>query len=304
MASTRVSVFCACCPPGPLERENRSSISASGIARRGVTRIDSGLPMAAILVDIDGVLHVSGEAIRGAPAAVRALRKDGHDLRFVTNNTTRARSRLAVELRGLGVELDDDEIATTPLAAAKMLEGKRVLALTMAAVREDLARRMELVEEGADVVLVGGADETEETGRVFAYDRLNQAFAALERGAGLVCLHRNRWWQTSRGPLLDAGAFVAGLEFAAGVQADVVGKPSRPYFEAALADLGADPGGAWMVGDDVEADVGGAKAAGLKAVLVRSGKFREETLARADPQPDCVVDSIADLPAFLREQAA
>jgi HAD superfamily hydrolase (TIGR01458 family) len=304
MASTRVSVFCACCPPGPLERENRSSISASGIARRCVTRIDSGLPMAAILLDIDGVLHVSGEAIRGAPAAVRALREDGHDLRFITNNTTRARSRLAEELRGLGVELDDDEIATTPLAAAKVLEGKRVLALTMAAVREDLERRMELVEEGAEVVLVGGADETDETGRVFAYDRLNQAFAALESGAGLVCLHRNRWWQTSRGPLLDAGAFVAGLEYAAGVQAKVVGKPSRPYFEAALADLGADPDGAWMVGDDVEADVGGAKAAGLKAVLVRTGKFREETLAQADPQPDGVVDSIADLPAFLREQAA
>jgi HAD superfamily hydrolase (TIGR01458 family) len=269
-----------------------------------VTRIDSGLPMAAILLDIDGVLHVSGEAIGGAPGAVRALREDGHHLRFVTNNTTRARSRLAAELRGLGVELDDEEIATTPLAAAKLLAGKRVLALTMAAVREDLERRVELVEDEADVVLVGGADETDETGRVFAYERLNQAFAALGSGAGLVCLHRNRWWQTSRGPLLDAGAFVAGLEYAAGVEAEVVGKPSRPYFDGALADLGADAAGAWMVGDDVEADVGGAKAAGLKAVLVRTGKFREETLARADPQPDGVVGSIADVPGFLRERAA
>jgi HAD superfamily hydrolase (TIGR01458 family) len=260
--------------------------------------------MAAILLDIDGVLCVSGDAVPGAPEAVRRLREDGHRLRFVTNNTTRARRRLAQELAGLGVELEEDDISTTPHVAASLLAGRRVLALTMAAVREDLARSVELVEEGVEVVLVGGADETDETGRVFAYENLNRAFAALADGARLVCLHKNRWWQTSRGPLLDAGAFVAGLEYAAGVEAEVVGKPTRAYFDAALAGLGAEAAEAWMVGDDVEADVGGAKAAGLKGVLVRTGKFREETLARADPQPDGVIDSLADLPAFLREAAA
>jgi HAD superfamily hydrolase (TIGR01458 family) len=257
--------------------------------------------MAAILLDIDGVLHLSGEAVPGAPEAVRELREDGHRLRFVTNNTIRARRRLAEELGAIGIELEEDEISTTPRAAASLLAGRRVLALTMAAVREDLEPSVELVDEGAEAVLVGGADETEETSRVFAYANLNRAFGALESGARLVCLHRNRWWQTSRGPLLDSGAFVAGLEYAAGVEAEVVGKPTRAYFDAALAELGAGAGEAWMVGDDVEADVGGAKAAGLKGVLVRTGKFREETLARADPQPDGVVDSIADLPAFLRE---
>jgi HAD superfamily hydrolase (TIGR01458 family) len=256
--------------------------------------------LTAILLDIDGVLHVSGEPIPGAAEVVRELRGDGHRIRFVTNNTTRARRALAEELRAVGVELDEEEIATTPLAASRLLKGRRVLALTMEAVREDLARRIELVDEEAEVVLVGGADETDETGRVFAYERLNGAFAALQNGAKLVCLHRNRWWQTSRGPLLDAGAFVAGLEYAAGVDAEVVGKPSRAFFEAALAELGAEPGDAVMVGDDVEADVGGAKAVGLRGVLVRTGKFREETLAEADPQPDAVVDSLADVPQLLR----
>jgi HAD superfamily hydrolase (TIGR01458 family) len=257
--------------------------------------------LTAILLDIDGVLHVSGEAIPGAADAVRILREDGHRLRFVTNNTTRARRTLAEELHAVDVEVGDEEIATTPLAAARLLEGKRVLALTMEAVWGDLSGHVELVEEHADVVLIGGADETGETGRVFCYERLNQAFAALEGGARLVCLHKNRWWQTSRGPLLDAGAFVAGLEYAAGVEAEVVGKPSRAYFEAALAELGAEPSDAVMVGDDVEADVRGAKAVGLRGVLVRTGKFREETLSRAEPKPDAVVDSLADLPELLRE---
>jgi HAD superfamily hydrolase (TIGR01458 family) len=255
--------------------------------------------MAAILLDIDGVLHVSGEPIPGAPEAVRALRRDGHRLRFVTNNTTRARARLAAELQAIGIELDEEEVSTTPLAAGRLLEGLPVLALTMSAVHEDLARHVTLVEESAEAVLVGGADETDETAEVFAYENLNRAFAELSGGARLVCLHKNRWWQTSTGPLLDAGAFVAGLEYAAETPAEIVGKPTAAYFEAALDALEADPADAIMVGDDLEADIGGAKRIGMRGILVRTGKFRPAVLAEADPQPDAVIDSIADLPAHL-----
>ncbi len=158
--------------------------------------------MAAILVDIDGVLHVSGNAIRGAPEAVQALRAAGHRLRFVTNNTTQSRSALADALRGLGIDLEDEELQTTAFAAARELAGRRVLALTMAAVLDDLGA-VELVGEDAEAVLVGGADETEETSRVFSYMNLARAFHELEGGAALYCLHKNKWWQTSRGPLLD-----------------------------------------------------------------------------------------------------
>ena len=260
--------------------------------------------MTAILLDIDGVLHVSGDPIPGAADAVRALRADGHRLRFVTNNTTRARARLARELQGIGIELDEDEVSTTPIAAGKLLEGMRVLALTMASVREDLAAHVILVEEEAEAVLLGGADETPETGEVFAYENLNRAFAALREGARLVCLHKNRWWQTADGPLLDAGAFVAGLEYAAQVEAEIVGKPTAAYFESALAELDSTPSEAVMVGDDVEADIGGAKQIGMRGVLVRTGKFRPAALEEADPQPDAVLDSIAELPAWIEAEAA
>src|SRR6266511_5143914 len=85
--------------------------------------------------------------------------------------------------------------------------------------------------------------------------------------------HPNRWWQTADGPRLDAGAFVAGLEYTAQVEAEIVGKPTAAYFEAALAELDAKPGDAVMVGDDVESDIGGAKALGMRGILVRTGKF-------------------------------
>ncbi len=259
--------------------------------------------MAAVLLDIDGVLHVSGAPVPGAAEAVARLRADGHRLRFVTNNTTRARAALAEDLRGLGVDVDAEEIETTALAAAKLLAGLRVLPLTLEAVHPDLARHVELVSERADAVLVGGADETGEPERTFAWSRLDRAFAELEGGARLVCLHRNRWWQTAEGPKLDSGAVVAGLEYAAGVEAELVGKPSPAYFEAALAALGVPPAGTVMVGDDVEADISAAIRLGLHGVLVRTGKFREATLAEADPPPDAVLDSVADIPEYLAARA-
>jgi HAD superfamily hydrolase (TIGR01458 family) len=256
--------------------------------------------MAAILLDVDGVFHVSGEPIAGGSEAVKRLRAAGHRIRFITNNTTRSRIQLAKDLRAIGIELDDEELQTTPRAAARALAGKRVLALTMHAIVGDL-EGVELVGEDAEAVLLGGADETPETNLVFSYMNLARAFHELEAGAELYCLHKNRWWQTKQGPLLDAGAFVAGLEYAADTDATVLGKPSTPYFEAALEALDADANMTWMVGDDIEADIAGGQAHGMKTVLVRTGKFRPDTVERGTVRPDGIISSIAQLPDWLEE---
>ena len=275
----------------------RSRISARGMETERVTRIDSA-SMACILLDIDGVLHVSGTPIAGAVEAVTQLRDHGHSLRFVTNNSTQPRAMLVEELRAFGLELDDDELQTTPIAAARELAGRRVLALVMPGVVPDL-EGVELVGEGADAVLLGGCDESVEPNNVFSYMNLARAFAELQAGADFYCLHKNRWWQTERGPLLDGGAFVAGLEYASGVEATVLGKPSPAYFAAALNALVAEPELTWMVGDDLEADIRGAQGFGMRTALVRTGKFRPEVLETSDVVPDVVLSSVAQLPEWL-----
>jgi HAD superfamily hydrolase (TIGR01458 family) len=256
--------------------------------------------MACILLDVDGVLHVSGEPIPGAVEAVAELRRAGHALRFVTNNSTLPRTGLAAELRAMGFQLDDEELQTTPTAAARELAGKRVLALVMAAIVPDL-EGLELVGHDAEAVLIGGCDETLEPNQVFSYMNLARAFSEIQAGAAFYCLHKNRWWQTSRGPMLDGGAFVAGLEYATGVEATVLGKPSPSYFAAALDALEAEPERTWLVTDDVETDIRGAHLFGMRTALVRTGKFRPETLELADPAPDIVVSSLAQFPALLEQ---
>jgi HAD superfamily hydrolase (TIGR01458 family) len=256
--------------------------------------------VACILLDIDGVLHVSGEPISGVPEAVSELRRGGHALRFVTNNSTRPRERLAEELQAMGFAVEPDELQTTPGAAVRELAGKRVLALVMPAIVSDLDG-LELVGDHADAVLIGGCDETLEPNQVFSYMNLARAFDEIQMGASLYCLHKNKWWQTSRGPMLDSGAFVAGLEYATGVEATVLGKPSPSYFAAALDALEAEPELTWLVTDDVDADVRGARLFGMKTALVRTGKFRPEALESADTTPDIVVSSLAHFPALLEE---
>jgi len=256
--------------------------------------------MTAILLDVDGVLHVSGEPIPGAADALRRLRGAGHRIRYVTNSTTMSRRQLGEMLREIGFAIDDDELQTTGGVAARVLRGKRVLALTMPGILDDL-EGIELIGMNAEAVLVGGADENDEPGRVFSYLNLNRAFLELRAGADLYCLHKNRWWQTAEGPRLDSGAIVAGLEYAAQIEATVLGKPSPEYFTAALEAIDADAELTWMVGDDIEGDVAGAQRHGMRTVLVRTGKFRPDDLEHVSTVPDGIVSSIAQLPEWLEQ---
>jgi HAD superfamily hydrolase (TIGR01458 family) len=121
----------------------------------------------------------------------------------------------------------------------------------------------------------------------------------LLAGSELITLARNRYWRSHTGLVLDVGAFAAALEYASGKPATLVGKPSPEFYGAALELLGTAPEETAVIGDDLESDVAGAVAAGMRGVLVRTGKFRKEDLETAPSRPDSILDSIADLPKLL-----
>ena len=131
------------------------------------------------------------------------------------------------------------------------------------------------------------------------YDVLNRAFREVMNGAELIALQKNRYWLRADGLSLDVGPFVAAIEFATGREAYVVGKPARGFFEQVLGDLGVDAQEAAMVGDDIESDIRGALRAGLGAILVRTGKYREDRVRESGIEATVVVGSIADVPALF-----
>ena len=251
-----------------------------------------------MLLDIDGVLTTSWVALPGAVEVLAALRTGGVPFRLMTNTTTHSRRDLASTLRDAGFDVVPGEIVTAVTATSSYLRRHhpdgRAFVLTDGDPTGDLDG-IKLVEdpEDAEVIVLGGASPD------FSYDVLNRIFRRLMDGVGFIAMHRNLFWKTADGWELDGGAYVVGLEEASGVKATVCGKPSRAFFEAALAELGLSASTAAMVGDDIVNDVEGARAAGLTGILVRTGKFRESDMGKG--RPDAVLDSIADLPAWLRE---
>ena len=251
-----------------------------------------------VLLDVDGVLTVSWEPLPGAVETLAWLRAHDVPFRLITNTTTHTRAALAETLSDAGLVVAPNEIVTAVVATAAYLRevhpGRRGLPpVRRGRARRPRGRRLVDADATADVVVLGGAFEG------FDYPTMNRVFRMLMDGAALVAMHRNLYWRTSDGWQLDGGAYVAGLEEAAGTRAVVCGKPAEAHFAAALTQLGVPADRAAMVGDDVVNDVLGAQAAGLRGVLVRTGKFREHDLAAASGTPDVELGSIAELPDLL-----
>jgi len=248
-----------------------------------------------LLIDLDGVLYVEDRVLPGAVDAMRVLRQRSYPLRFLTNTTMRSRFALVEKLRGLGIHAEREEVFSTSVVATHWLKEQgisRIYLLLPRAAQEDFAE-FRITDDHPEAVVVGdlGADYT--------FDVLNHAFRLIRGGARLVALQKNRFWQRKDGLALDVGPFVAALEYATEQEASVIGKPSPAYFETALNDLRLPAGRVAMVGDDIHTDIAGGHAAGLKTILVKTGKYRAEDVGKAPCQPDWTLDSVADLPAFL-----
>jgi phospholysine phosphohistidine inorganic pyrophosphate phosphatase len=255
-----------------------------------------------VLLDIDGVLYVGDEPIAGAHEALEQLREQSAGLRLVTNTTSRSRREVAEHLQRLGFETSIEEILTPAALAVRHCEERghsSVELIVSDGLREDLTALGSAVESergggrpGApiDAIVLG------DVGDRFDAQLLNHAFRLMMDGAELVALQHNRYWRRGDGMALDVGAYAAALEYATRHEAVVVGKPSQDFFASALAEMELEQ--AVMVGDDVEADVGGAMAAGLPGVLVRTGKFRQDALPQ-EVTPTAIVDSVADVPGLL-----
>jgi HAD superfamily hydrolase (TIGR01458 family) len=256
--------------------------------------------VAGVLVDIDGVLTVSWQPLPGAVDTLRWLDAEGLAVRLVTNTSSRTRAQIAATLRAAGMPVDPSHISTAVSSAARFLAerypGEACLVVNEGSLEADLVG-VTVTDDlrAAGVVLLGGA------GPSVGYRCLDAAFKLALGGTPVFALHRNTRFQGSDGPALDMGAFVVGLEAAAGIDIPVVGKPAPAFFRAALAATGVAAHDALMVGDDIDSDVRGAQALGLTGVLVRTGKFRPADLDTPGPPPDRVIDGIGDLPDVIRE---
>ena len=252
--------------------------------------------MTALLIDIDGVLYEGEHPLSGAAEAIQWLRENAIPHLFLTNTTSKPRRKIAEKLSDMNIDTAEQNILAPPVAAARWLaensSGPVSLFVPPATFEEFGSLQIAAVDQLPVAAVVIG-----DYGERWSFSELNRAFRLLmcEPRPALVALGMTRYWEAGDGLRLDTAPFVTALAHASGAEPVVLGKPAKPFFEAALAMLSASPTETVMVGDDIQGDIAGAQAAGMAGVLVRTGKFRPEDLA-GDIRPEFVLDSFADLP--------
>ncbi len=283
-----------------------------------------------VLLDLDGTVYEGTRPVAGAARAVARLRELGLRVRFTTNTDSVPAAALVGRLAGMGIRAEEAELLTPVTLAGRLfaaLPEARVLAVASPPVRDHLARFLAGSGESVTHVLVGDPSYGA------TYGDLDAAFRALRAGAELVATQVGRFVRRDDGEHLDTGGWVRLLEYAAGVRARVLGKPSPDFFRLAVRAAGSEPARALVVGDDVAADVAGARAVGCRAVLVRTGKgagapspaggghlppppagaeqahplppagTEQTPPPPAGGGPDAVIDSVASLPDLLGDPA-
>lgn len=265
------------------------------------------MALGGVLFDIDGVLVTSWQPIPGAPEALAALARHRIACAYLTNTTTRTRSQIAEALSAAGMPVHPDQVVTAAALTADYVRstypGARCLLVNHGDVAEDMPG-LDLAaatSETPDVILLGGA------GPEYDHLTLSRVYEWMAAGVPVVAMHRSTAWKTADGLRIDTGMYLLGMEQTSGRTAVSVGKPAPTGFLAAATRLGVDPDEIAMVGDDLNNDVLAAQVVGMTGVLVRTGKFGQETLDRwaADEfamQPNHVIDSVADLPRLLGVQ--
>ncbi len=247
----------------------------------------------ALLFDLDGTLTVDGIALGGAGRLLETLVQLDIPYRICTNTTTLSMHSMSSQLQAAGLAVKPEFIFSAPIAAREYLRLRRPEScwlLLSDDTRNDFAEFRQ-DDNHPDVIVVG------DIGERWDYALMTRLFRRLRAGAELVVLHKGKYWLTRGEEKLDIGAFIVGLEYATGSTARVVGKPSHEFYALALKSLGLEPGEVIMVGDDLDNDVAGAQAVGMKAILVRTGKSPAPT---CKSKPDLILESAADIAQLLR----
>lgn len=259
--------------------------------------------MSGVLLDLDGVFYQGEKSITGAADVVDWLNKQNIPHLFLTNTSSRPRTAIVDKLSCFGIHTSIQQILTPPVATVRWLEENiptKKIALFIPKATQVEFENITISDDENDnsiaAIIVG------DLGKDWDFSTLNKAFRMLmhKHKPQLIALGMTRYWQADDGLRLDVAPFITALAYASDTSPLVMGKPANIFYKTALNILGIPANQTIMIGDDIQSDVGGAQQAGMRGVLVRTGKFRETDLDQSI-KPDGILNSIRDFPLWWEQ---
>jgi HAD superfamily hydrolase (TIGR01457 family) len=260
------------------------------------------LPYTTYLVDLDGVVYRGNELLPGAKEFVAWLEANKKKYLFLTNNSFASETQVLEKLARLGITTDASHVLGAGQAAVQNIARRFPGALVYVVGEQPL---IDLVEEHhlrvadgytqtADIVLVG-------LDRRFDYKKLTRAVLAVRAGATFVAINRDALLPVIGSFIPGCGTIVAAIEAGSQVKPEVIGKPRPTLLQEAMRLLDSQPDETVMIGDGLDIDILGGKAAGTHTLLVLSGKDSRESLAKSSIKPDHVYENLAAVVAELEK---
>lgn len=224
--------------------------------------------MTDVICDLDGVIYRGDAGIPGAGEALARLQASGARVFFVTNNSTSPPEAVALKIELMaGVPVDPEQVITSAMAAASMLEEADSPALIVG--EEGLAAALDASgmamtsDPSVARSVVAGMD------RHLEYERIARAAEAVRSGARFIAANVDPTFPTATGLIPGAGAVVAAIAVASGREPEVAGKPNIAIRDLVKRSVGPN---AWVVGDRIDTDVAlAANEPGWRSVLVLTG---------------------------------
>ncbi|MEW5986869.1 MAG: HAD-IIA family hydrolase, partial [Chloroflexota bacterium] len=236
----------------------------------------------------------------GLPEFFSTVRRLGLGFILATNNATRTAAQYRQKLAGFGVDVPAVQILNSAEATAAYLgqhypAGTPLYTIGEAGLRDALtAQGFTLTSEGAAVVVAG-------LHKHVCYEELATATLLIHQGARFVGTNPDVTFPSERGPLPGAGAILAFLSAATGVEPTIIGKPYPALFAEALRRLGGAAAATVMVGDRLNTDIAGGRAAGLRTILLLSGISTRQEALSGPIRPDWIFEDLQDLTTHLEE---
>jgi len=248
------------------------------------------------LFDLDGVFYVSNKLISGANDTINWVRSKNIPYKFLTNTTTLSRDGITRKLQNLGLQINKEDVISANYAGSLYLKKQQPKSckLILNDIAKDDYAEFTITKKNPEFIILG------DVGNTWSYALMNELLNDVLNGSKMIALHKGRYFQTDDGLKIDAGAFITGIEYATQLKAISIGKPSEPFFQLAINNLGVPSKNICMVGDDLYNDIEAANQFGLHSALVKTGKYRSNIFEKSNIIPNFIFDSIATLPSELK----